>query len=179
MLAAFDFDQRSSPATRPALLVLIAASLLTILFTGACGRAPKKEAKDPPIGWRPAASWSGHGDQQTDSFDIDNELWRLKWETRNETLPGKGTFKVTVHSAISGRPMRELVDHRGTGHDIAYVVEDPHLYFLVIESANLDWTVTVEESVTGEAQTGATGGARGFGSGLARKGAAAPSVQAK
>ena len=85
---------------------------------------------------------------------MDSGLWRIKWETRNENPPGKGTFKVIVHSDVSGRPLMQAVEHRGAGHGIAYVAEDPRLYFLVIESTNLDWTVAVEESVTGEARIG-------------------------
>jgi len=52
-----------------------------------------------------------------------------------------------VHSAVSGRPLALAVEHRGVGHDTAYVNEDPRLFHLVIESTNLDWAVTIEEAV--------------------------------
>jgi len=48
---------------------------------------------------------------------------------------------------VSGRPLQVAVDHRGPGHDTAYVNDDPRLYHLVIDSANLDWTIAVEEAV--------------------------------
>jgi hypothetical protein len=70
---------------------------------------------------------------------------RIRWETRNEQPPGAGTFHVTVNSAVSGRELAAAVDHRGTGHDVAYVGVDPHFSYLVIESSNVDWSVTVEE----------------------------------
>ena len=110
-------------------------------------QAPKAAAKPPTVGWRPIASFSGRGDSQTESFNIESGQWRIKWVTRNETAPEAGTFKVTVHSAVSGRPLMLAVDHRGAGHDTAYVNEDPRLYHLVIESANVDWSVSIEESV--------------------------------
>jgi hypothetical protein len=64
---------------------------------------------------------------------------------------------VTVNSAVSGRPLELVVDHRGNGHGIAYVNEDPRLFHLVIESGNVDWSVAIEEAVVASAETGAPG----------------------
>jgi hypothetical protein len=86
---------------------------------------------------------------QTESFNIESGQWRIKWGTANENPPGSGTFRVTVHSAVSGRPLVVAVEHRGTGHDVAYVNEDPRLYHLVIESRGVDWSVSVEDSSIG------------------------------
>ena len=57
-----------------------------------------------------------------------------------------------VHSAVSGRPIEDAVQHNGDGHGIAYVTEDPRLYHLVIDSAGLDWSIKVEEAVVGDVQ---------------------------
>lgn len=111
-----------------------------------CHTDPKPEAKAPTIGWRRITSFSGHGNSQTESFNIESGQWRIKWETSHETSPGKGVFVVTVHSAVSGRPLALAIDHRGLGHDTAYVNEDPRLFHLVVESSDLDWTITIEES---------------------------------
>jgi hypothetical protein len=89
---------------------------------------------------------------QTESFNIESGQWRLKWATTNEDAPGSGTFRVTVHSAVSGRPLAVAVEHKGIGHDVAYVNEDPRLYHLVIESRGVDWSVSVEESAIGYGQ---------------------------
>jgi hypothetical protein len=94
-------------------------------------------------------AWSGREDSQTDSFNIESGQWRIKWTTSNEKTPGEGTFRVTVHSAVSGRPLALAVEHRGIGHDTAYVNEDPRLFHLVIESHDVDWSLSVEESVLG------------------------------
>ena len=101
------------------------------------------------IGWRPVGSWSGRGNAQTDSFNIDSGQWRIKWATTNETSSGSGTFHATVHSAVSGRPLLEEITHRGLGQGTAYVNEDPRLFDIDIESANIDWSVSVEEAVAG------------------------------
>lgn len=135
---------RVSPWARhaPGAVVLLAAAVAS-----ACRPAPKPQAI--AIGWRPLGTWSGRGDEQTDSFNIETGQWRIKWETRNETAPGAGHLRIEVHSSVSGRPLGEAIEHHGIGHDIAYVNEDPRLFHLVIESANEDWTVSVEEGVVG------------------------------
>ena len=73
----------------------------------------------------------------------------MRWEARNESRPGAGTFRVALHSAISGRPLHVPVDHRGAGRDMIYVADDPRVSYLVVESEGLDWTLTLEEAVSG------------------------------
>ena len=111
----------------------------------ACSRTQPVERK-LVVGWRPIQSFSGRGDSQTESFDIESGQWRIKWAVANENPAGEGTFRVTVHSAISGRPLMVAVEDKGIGHGIAVINEDPRLYHLVIESTGLDWNVSVEES---------------------------------
>jgi hypothetical protein len=111
-----------------------------------CRRQPKTE-KPVAVGWRPLGSWSGSGDFQTDSFNMESGQWRIKWETREDATSESGTFRVTVHSAVSGRPLSVPIEHRGAGRGTAYVNEDPRLFELVIESRGLAWSVRVEEAV--------------------------------
>ena len=119
--------------------------LLTTLAGAGC--KPKTAAKTPVVGWRAIGSWSGHGDTQTDSFNIEAGQWRIRWQAANEDEAGAGRLRVTVHSAVSGRPLIVAVEHRGVGHDVAYVNDDPRLYHLVIESRHIDWSLKVEEAV--------------------------------
>jgi hypothetical protein len=126
--------------------------LIGALVSCACRSETQRAARPDLVGWRPVGSWSGHGDAQTDSFNIESGQWRIKWATVNEKPPGAGTFLVTVHSAVSGRPLEVVVEHRGNGRDIAYVNEDPRLFHLVIESSAVDWSISVEESVVGKEQ---------------------------
>jgi len=124
--------------------VLLAASLVIV----GC----RSEARQPPkftVSWRPVGSWAGRGNTQTESFELSGR-WRIRWETKNETSPGAGTLRVSVNSAVSARPLAVPIDHQGPGHDTADVTEDPHLFYLVIDSSNIDWSITAEQPVASE-----------------------------
>lgn len=124
----------------------IAALVCGLLCLSACKSAPRPRAQ---VGWRPIVEFSGRGDSQTESFDISSTQWRIKWQTKGAASPTGGTFHVVVHSAVSGRPIADAVNHRGNGSGIAYVTDDPRLYHLVIESAGVDWSIQVQEAVVG------------------------------
>jgi hypothetical protein len=126
------------------------AALAAALLTASC-RDAVPAARTPAIAWRPLGSWSGRGSMQTEPFISDTGSLRIRWETRSEAAPGTGVFRVTVHSDVSGRPLVLAVDARGVGHDVAYVSEDPRSFFLAVESANLEWTLAVEEGVAATA----------------------------
>jgi hypothetical protein len=100
--------------------------------------------------WKPVGSWSGRAGIQTESFELGGQ-WRIRWEAKNESSPGAGSLKISVHSAVSGRPLFQALDQRGLGHGTVDVTEDPHLFYLVIEASNIDWSVTAEEPVAGDA----------------------------
>lgn len=139
-------NHRVSMWTKAVRSLLIAAALTMV----SCRPQPRVEPRHTELGWRPIASWSGHGNTQTDSFNIGSGQWRIKWETSHEPIPGKGTFVLKVHSLVSGRFVEKAVDHRGVGHGVEYVAEEPRAFFLVIESSGIDWKVSVEEGVVGE-----------------------------
>jgi hypothetical protein len=125
-----------------------ASRLLLILAFGAILAGCREQSKPPStdiVAWKPLGSWSGHGVMQTEAFISDTGSLRITWETRNEAVPGKGVFTVALHSGVSGRPLLDAVSHQGPGRDVAYVTEDPREFFLVIESLNLDWSVSVDE----------------------------------
>jgi hypothetical protein len=104
------------------------------------------------MGWRPVISQSGRGTLQTESFQIDTGLWRIKWSAAAEedAAPGANEFRVGVHSSVSGRLMSVAVDGPGAGSGVAYVAEEPRPFFLSIESSGLKWSVQVEEGILGE-----------------------------
>ncbi|MGD0964912.1 MAG: hypothetical protein ABSA57_13560 [Candidatus Acidiferrales bacterium] len=124
--------------------------LAAAVMLASCRPQPPAPRKPALLGWRPIASWSGRGNIETDSFNIGSGQWRIKWETSHEQSPGKGAFRVIVHSLVSGRYVSTPVDHQGAGSGVAYVAEDPRQFFLVIESSGIDWKVSVEEGVVGE-----------------------------
>src|SRR5437868_5224760 len=116
---------------------------LAMLWLNGCGS--REIGGEVLVGWQPVVSFSGHGNSQSEAFNIDSGQWRMKWETKNEEKPGTGRFRVTVHSAVSGRPLVQAIDATGTGRNVAVVNEDPRLYFLVIESEGVDWSITAEQ----------------------------------
>ena len=113
----------------------------------ACRSQPKPAAPEA-TSWRVVGHWSGRGTVQTESFTSDDGGFRVQWEARNEAPPGTGTLRVVFHSGDSGREIMEAVNHRGNGQDTALVGDRPRWYYLTIESANVDWSVTVEEAVS-------------------------------
>jgi len=126
------------PITKFLLLVLS-------LVAASCGKVAEPRQEDLVV-WRPLGTWSGAGPTQTGPFISDTGTLRLRWETRNPGSP-KAAFKVTVHSDVSGRPLLVAVDHKGAGHDTTYVYEDPRPFFFVVESADLEWTLSADEPV--------------------------------
>jgi hypothetical protein len=128
--------------------VVFCTVCLTALFHSGC-KAPSNPAPNSKtiVQWRTLGSWSGRGNAQTESFTMDSGAMRVVWETRNETVPGAGAFRLTVHSAISGRPLLVAVDHRGPGRDTSYLQEDPRVFYGVVESTSLEWSFKVEEAI--------------------------------
>jgi hypothetical protein len=98
--------------------------------------------------WRQVGTWSGRGNKQTESFTSDTAGFRVRWTTTNETAPGTGTLKVIFRSGDSGREIIQAIDVRGTGSDEEIVAaERPRWYYLTIDSAGVDWTVSVDERI--------------------------------
>lgn len=115
--------------------------------------AAAARSSEPQMIWRPVGTWSGRGDRQTESFTSDTGALRVKWEATapvGAPPPAGGMFRVTAHSAISGRILQQVVEHRGQGSGVDYVSQDPHVFYLAVESAGLDWKVSVDEGIAGE-----------------------------
>ena len=125
--------------------VAVAAGLLA----SGCGTPAAEPAQKEVVVWKKLGEWSGNGNSQTESFIGLTGALRMRWQTKNEAPAGMGTFKLLLQSAISGRVLQEPVDETGTGEGMAYVAEDPRGFYMSVESANLDWSFTVEEAVWG------------------------------
>jgi len=118
----------------------------------ACTQSPPKPAEQTVI-WDHAGTWSGRGDLTSNSFPASSGYLRFTWETSHETKPGEGRFKLALGSSISGRLIQVVVDSQGASRDVAYVSEEPRTFYLQVESANEDWTVTVDEGFPGTIET--------------------------
>jgi hypothetical protein len=132
----------------------VAAGLVAAaLAASACG--PRADAKPPAparqsVVWRPLGSWSGRGSLQTESFTSESGALRVRWQTtaqKAEPAQASGVFRLNAHSAISGRLLQPVVDQAGAGSGVGYVQQDPHVFYVVVESNQLNWTFTVEEAV--------------------------------
>jgi hypothetical protein len=127
----------------------IALPVAAALLASACGTPPAKRASKEVVIWKSLGAWSGRGNAQTESFLGLTGSLRMHWQTKNEAPKGTGTFRLILQSAISGRALQETVDEKGLGEGTAYVAEDPRVFYLLVESANLDWSFTVEEALFG------------------------------
>jgi hypothetical protein len=95
---------------------------------------------------RPLGTFAGRGDQ-TIGVVSESGWLRVSWVTANEAPSGSGTFRLTLHSGVSGRPLELIADARGPGKGSREVADDPRPYNLMVESTNLDWSFSVEEIV--------------------------------
>jgi hypothetical protein len=117
------------------------------LLQSGCRDNPKPQPADVVV-WHQVGSWSGRGNTQTESFTSDTAGFRVRWKTSNETAPGAGTLKVIFRSGDSGREIIQAIDVRGIGSDEEIVAaERPRWYYLTIDSAGVDWTVSVDERI--------------------------------
>ena len=102
------------------------------------------------ITWRKLGEWSGTGSQQTDSFTSDSGMLRIHWKTTAQPgAPQPGSFLLTLHSSISGRPLVTAVDEKGPREETTFVSPDPHVFFARIEATGLDWRFSVDEGYSG------------------------------
>ena len=141
---------RNEGLMRRVMLVGIVAALAS----SSCG--PRANQAPPPaersVAWRRLGSWSGRGSLQTESFTSDSGTLRVRWDVTSAAASGAapataGVFRLEAHSAISGRLLQEVVDHAGAGGGVDYVQQDPHVFYLVVESTQLNWQFTVEEAI--------------------------------
>jgi hypothetical protein len=128
-------------------LALLAAIALT---GGSCTQQPPSRAREREVvAWRALGSWSGRGSRQTESFAFESGTLRVRWRTQNEAPAAAGTFRLILHSAVSGRELAVAADHRGAGDGESSIRETPRTAYMLVESEHIDWSFTVEEGVSG------------------------------
>ena len=116
----------------------------------ACAPPPVAEAARPAPEprWQKLGTWSGGGNRQTDSFDVTTGALQMQWTAR-ETTPGAGRLRVSLHSAISGRPLQTVLDVRGSGASEVYFEDEPRVSYLVVEAADVNWRVELLQAGAG------------------------------
>jgi len=121
------------------------ATLALALCLSSCTPAPSKP-QDIVAVTREVGAWQGRGTQTVGDIPSETGRFHIVWETSNESPAGSGTFKLTMRSAISGRPLQLIADHKGVGTGTADYDEGPRTYDFLVESANLDWKFRVDET---------------------------------
>jgi hypothetical protein len=141
--------QRRSPS-RFRWVLVTSAALVAAVCAPPPSSPPGSAARETHVvGWRTLGSWSGRGSEQTESFLVEGSLVRVRWQTRNDTPAGMGAFRLTFHSAVSGRELGVAADHRGAGEGEAYIPEEPHHAYFFVESEGVDWSFSAEEGEAG------------------------------
>ena len=144
LLAQSRFSMPHSRLHGACLPLILAAAL----FANGCGSEPPGPEAHPVVVWKPIGSWSGHGDRQTETFTSDTGGFRVHWQATKEIQAGAGRLRVVFRSGDSGREIIEAIDARGEGGGIEEVAaERPRWYYITIESANVDWTVSLDERI--------------------------------
>ena len=123
------------------------ACLASLILVGGCGQKPPESPRAVVV-WKPIGSWSGRGDKQTETFTGDTGGFRVHWEAAKEAPAGGGRLRVVFRSGDSGREIIEAIDARGMGGGTEEVAaERPRWYYITIESANVDWKVSLDERI--------------------------------
>jgi hypothetical protein len=120
--------------------------IATLVAVGVdCRRAARPPRE--PIGIpQQVGSWEGTGDH-TIGFVSNSGKFRIRWVTRPEPGGPEGVFHLTVHSAVSGRPLQDVVAQRGAGEGTVNFEDDPRQYNLMVSSSGLAWSIVVDEIV--------------------------------
>jgi hypothetical protein len=126
----------------PALALVVAVAIVA----AGCGEPQAQPAPREVVVWKQLGSWSGHGNAQTESFVGLTGSLRFHWRASTKDSKQRGGFKLILHSAISGRDLQAPVDQEGPGEGTAYAADDPRVFFVTVESDDLDWSFTVEEA---------------------------------
>ena len=121
------------------------AAVVLALCLSACSPAPTKP-RDIVAVTRQVGAWQGRDSATVGDIPSETGRFRIHWETTNESPAGAGTFKLIMRSAISGRTLQLVVDHKGLGAGTADYDEGPRTYDFLVESANLDWKFRVDET---------------------------------
>jgi hypothetical protein len=128
---------------RPIIRSTVALLSVTVLAP-ACGPTSDPEPRPAATNARQAESWEGKGNR-TIGFVSESGSFRITWSTRSEHPPGTGAFRLTVRSAISGRPIRIVADQLGEGSGTVDFVDDPRMYDFMVDSTNVEWSISAEE----------------------------------
>jgi hypothetical protein len=122
---------------------LVAVCAAALLFPSC--RPPNGSPRHVVTASRPVGSWQGTGSKSVGDINSDTGRFHITWETRREQPAQQGSFKLTIRSAVSGRPLQVAVDHRGDGRGEVDFADAGRIYDFLIESDGVEWSFSVVE----------------------------------
>jgi hypothetical protein len=125
-------------------VIAVLAVMITVFCVTACA-SPEPAIPEQPRTWRPVASWTGSGIKESETFAISEPEWRIRWATSNERLAGAGILQIMVHNADTKQLITLAANKQGIGDDVSYVRSGPGRFYVVMNSGNVDWSVTAEQ----------------------------------
>ena len=117
-----------------------------LMLLSGCRQPPASAPEERVAVTRPVGSWQGQGNS-TIGVVSETGRFHIEWATRNERPAGAGTFRLVVHSAVSGRPIQPIAEQTGQGSGSFDFQDDPRSYNLIVDSANVEWSISVQEVV--------------------------------
>jgi len=94
----------------------------------------------PKLTWREVIAWQGSGAMNTETFEIIGSSWRVNWTSKGGRDSLLQIFIYDENSNLVGL----AANIQGSSSDSSYVHKEGR-YYLKINSANMDWTIVVEE----------------------------------
>jgi hypothetical protein len=115
-----------------------------VLLLASCGPADRPSPHVVTAS-RPVGSWQGTGSRSVGDINSDTGRFHITWQAHLEQPAGPGRFKLTLRSAVSGRPLQGVVDHRGEGKGEADFADLGRIYDFLVESEGVEWSFSVVE----------------------------------
>lgn len=126
--------------------IVFVCFVVFVSFVASACKAHPSEPQQIVSVTRLVGTWQGRGIASVGDIPSETGRFKIVWETSNESPAGAGRFKLTMRSAVSGRPMQVVADHQGVGTGTASYDEGPRTYDFLVDSANVDWKFRVEET---------------------------------
>ena len=93
--------------------------------------------------WSRLGSWAGSGDEETERFRVESGEWRLVVKMQKINEGGNGWILVRVMDDQRAELARMTMMDSGT--DTSYVHLRPGVYYLVVGTNSVRWSVWAEE----------------------------------
>ena len=89
--------------------------------------------------------FTGSGDQQTETFDITGESFRVTFDVTNFTDEDDTVLSFNISVIEDNGDFVDSISQEGEGVDSSIVNQAPGTFFLDVSAINVDYTITVED----------------------------------